>query len=229
MKKLYLLCVALIITGSISIYAQKTKMYSTTSGEMIFSFADVKMEGSSQSGNIMRWSPWFNIKSLFNVDFSDHFGVYTGISVRNVGFIFEDTETKTKKKYRTYNVGVPVGIKFGNLDRFFVFGGYELEVPFNYKEKTFINESKEHKFNVWFSDRVHLWNSTVFAGIHFPYGTTLTFKYYLTNFFNKDFVEVNDGVESKPYEFTDVNVFYFSLSFRMFRNKSFVPDDYWKD
>ncbi|MCD4680944.1 MAG: hypothetical protein K8S00_11215 [Bacteroidales bacterium] len=225
MKRTYLLIIVIILAFSINVNAQNTKVYSTSSGEMIFSFADLNMAGN-EKGNVMRFSPAFNFQNLVNFDFSDRFGIYSGINIRNVGFIYENSEYKIKKKYRTYNAGIPIGIKLGNLNKMFVFGGYELEMPFNYKEKTFINESKEDKFNVWFSDRVHLWNSAVFGGIHFPYGTTITFKYYLTNFFNKDFEEVIDGQVTKPFKDFDVNVFYISVSFQMFRNSNFSPDDY---
>jgi hypothetical protein len=46
-------------------------------------------------------------------------------SVRNVGFIHDVDET-TRKKYRTYNMGIPLGIKIGNLSEKFLFFGYEL-------------------------------------------------------------------------------------------------------
>lgn len=53
------------------------------------------------------------------------------------------------------------------------------------------------------------------AGVQLPYGATLKFKYYLTNFFNKNYTR-SDG--SKPYENADYNVFYFSLSFALLKN-----------
>ena len=46
-----------------------------------------------------------------------------------------------------------MGLKFGEMHRAMVFLGYEFELPFNYKEKRYLNEVKEDKFNVWFSDR----------------------------------------------------------------------------
>ena len=50
------------------------------------------------------------------------------------------------------------------------------------------------------------------AGVQLPYGATLKFKYYLTNFFDEDFTE-NDGQGGtyKPYENVNVNIFYFSF------------------
>jgi hypothetical protein len=208
------------------------KVYATTSGELIFSFASITDNGSEE-GSILRFSPVVNIQNWVNIDKSDHFGIFTGLSVRNVGFIYDvpnnstvkydyPNETNVRKKFRTYNLGVPIGVKLGNLSDKFVFVGYELEIPINYKEKTFISEDKVDKNNVWFSNRVNTFNHSLMAGVQLPYGATLKFKYYLTNFFNKKY-ETSDGQGGtiRPYENVDVNVFYFSLSFGLLKNADF--------
>jgi hypothetical protein len=226
MKRVLIL--AIVVFLAINVNGQTKKTYYTSSGEMIFSFADLNIDGNT-NGNIMRFSAFFNWQNLINYDVTPHFGIFSGLNIRNVGFIYNNDTAKTKKKYRTYNLGIPFGIKLGRLDKAFFYAGYELEIPFVYKEKTFINESKEDKFTVWFSDRVNILNSTVFCGIKLPYGTTITFKYYFTNFFNKDFEEVNNGVTTKPFANADVNMFYISVSFQMFKNKNFLGDDYFRD
>ena len=38
---------------------------------------------------------------------------------------------------------------------------------------------------------------------------------------DKDYSEIKDGVEYKPYEFLNPNIFYFSLNFNLFRNTKF--------
>jgi len=69
---------------------------------------------------------------------------------------------------------------------------------------------------------VNILNHSVMAGIQLPYGATLKFKYYLTNFFNKDYEASDDqGNLYKPYADVDVNVFYFSLSFGLLKNADF--------
>src|SRR5688572_450145 len=202
------------------ILAQEDKVYTTTSGELIFSFASVDYAGNEE-GSIMRFSPVINIQNWLNYDKSEKLGFFTGLSVRNVGFIYDVDET-TRKKYRTYNVGIPVGIKIGNLSDKFLFFGYELEIPVNYKEKTFINEDKEDKKNIWFTDRVPTVNHSLMAGIQLPYGATIKFKYYLTNFFDEDFTASDgQGGTYKPYENLDVNIFYFSLSFGLLKDTGF--------
>lgn len=202
--------------------AQDKKVYTTTSGEIILSWAEINYKGD-EAGSVIRFSPVVNIQNYLNIDKTDHFGLFTGLSIRNVGFIYDvPDQPGVRMKYRTYNLGIPVGIKIGNLNGKFLFAGYELELPFNYKEKLFIDENKEDKNVIWFSDRVPNFYHSVMVGIQMPYGATLKFKYYLTNFFNKDFEATDDqGLRYKPYENSDYNVFYFSLSFGLLKNTKF--------
>jgi len=193
------------------------KVYTTTSGELIFSFADINYKGG-ETGSILRFSPVVNIQNWVNIDKTENFGMFTGLSLRNVGFIYEPPDQSgIKKKYRTYNLGIPFGVKIGNLSDKFLFAGYELEIPVNFKEKTFENEEKT-KNSVWFSDQVTTFNHSLMVGAQLPHGATLKFKYYLSNFFNKDYTR-SDG--TKPYENSDYNVFYFSLSFGLLKNADF--------
>jgi hypothetical protein len=211
------LCTLLLVAATTAFAQDGKKVYTTTSGELIFSFADINYKGG-ETGSIMRFSPVVNIQNWVNIDKSDNFGLFSGLSVRNVGFIYEPPDQPgIKKKYRTYNLGIPIGIKVGNLSDKFLFAGYELEIPVNFKEKTFENEDKT-KNSVWFSDQVTTFNHSLMVGAQLPYGATLKFKYYLSNFFNKDYT-MSDG--TKPYEGSDYNIFYFSLSFGLLKNADF--------
>jgi len=159
---------------------------------------------------------------MYNFDFGKAAGLFTGLAIRNVGFIEDFPETGLRKKYRTYNLGIPVGLKLGSMGGTHLYAGYEIEFPTNYKEKTFINERKDDKFNVWFTSRVPAFYHTVLVGVQFKYGFNLKFKYYLTNFFNQSYSEVNDlGETVYPFADKDVRMFYFSLSFNLFRDTHF--------
>jgi len=216
MKKIILF--SLILTFGMTVSAQK--FYTTSSGEIILSLAEIDTGDEPTPQNIVRFSPWFNVQMLGNVDFNEHIGMFFGMNIRNVGFIARNSTTQIKKKFRVYDLGIPVGFKVGNLKSMFFYGGYEFELPFNYKEKTFENEIKTKKYSVWFSDRVPTYYHAVFAGIQFPYGANLKFKYYLSTFHNTDFEEIIDGETIKPYANLKANVFYIALSFTMFRNSS---------
>ena len=206
-----------MVTG---IKAQESDVYWTSGLEMIFSWADIQHE--SDPNNIMRWAPVINIQGMINVDFSDRAGFFSGLAIRNVGYIMDNypvseggTEFNVKKKFRTYNLGIPVGLKFGNMDKAFLFGGYEIEFPFHYKEKEFRDEVKD-KFTVWFTDRVEKFQHGFIVGVQFPYGTSLKFKYYLSEFHNQGFYE--SSTDTYPYKGLESHVFYFSLNFGLFRN-----------
>jgi|SRR5688572_13513217 len=199
--------------------AGSSKAYVTSGGELIFSFASLEQNGNSES-SILRFSPVFNFQAMLNKDMSKNFGLFTGLALRNVGYITGDyadpsNSLSYKKKFRTYNLGIPVGFKVGNLEKTFFYGGYEVELAFVYKEKTYEDGDKTDKITGWFSDRNELFQHGFLAGIQFPYGTNLKFKYYLSEFHNRDYTN-NAGI--KPYAGLKSNIYYFSLCFFLFKN-----------
>jgi len=219
MRKLFLI---LFITAGITFRASsQVRVYASAGPEIIFSMA--QLENQSLSGsNIMRFAPVINFQVNGNIDFGKHFGLFFGGAIRNVGFIYQYGDTASasnaviKKKYRNYNFALPVGFKIGLMNSWLFYGGYEIEFPFAYKEKTFINNSKQDtKVSDWFSPRVPSYYNSVFVGIQFPYGFSLKFKYYFSEFFNENY-QASDG--SYPYMNMKSNVWYFSLNFGIFRN-----------
>jgi len=223
MKRTLLLFLAFVALSAIT--NAQNKLYTTTGGEIILSFASIDNNGNA-AGNIVRFSPVFNAQFFGNYDVNDNFGLLFGAAIRNVGFIYDTPSDSqfdgVKKKFRNYNFAIPVGIKVGKMGKAFFFAGYEIEFPFNYKEKTFENEIKT-KNSVWFSKRVPAYYHTVFAGVQFPYGISLKFKYYLSEFFNQDFMEF-DG--SQPYKDLKANVFYFSISTSLFKGSQVYVKEY---
>jgi hypothetical protein len=222
MKKLFTLsvfCLILAVNGF-----SQSKTYVTSGLEMIFSFANIKDNGQSENSTL-RWAPVLNIQSYINADLSQHFGIFSGLAVRNVGYIYDNYKTvlpeggsPIKKKFRSYNIGIPVGLKLGNLEKMFLYGGYEVEFPFLYKEKTFdASGDKTNTTKGWFSSKEEWLQHGFFVGIQFPYGLNLKFKYYLSEFHNQDYTE--NGVQ--PYKGLQSNIFYFSLCANLFRDNHF--------
>jgi hypothetical protein len=219
-NKLLLLVLSLFITSA---GFCQSKNYFSSGGEMLFSFANVKDNGQTP-GSILRWAPVFNLQSMYNHDLGTKFGMFTGVALRNVGYIYDQFKMNgqggasdyfVKKKFRSYNVGVPVGLKIGNLAKTFLYAGYEIELPFLYKEKTFDKGDKIDKITGWFSPRQELFQHGFFVGFQFPHGLDLKFKYYLSEFHNQNFT---DSQNNKPYDGLNAHVFYFSLSCYVFRN-----------
>ena len=201
------------------------KKYTTSGGEVIFSWADARLNGLDVS-TITRFSTFFSVQTQFHYDMQEKFGVFTGINVRNVGFIFDDPVIpETRYKVRNYTLGIPFAFKLGEVSRSFFFGGYEIEFPFNYKQKTFVNEEKTDKFDVWFSKRTPTVYHTLFAGFQGPHGAQVKFKYYLTNFFNKSYSAVDaNGDITYPYQDFNATVFYVSLSVQILKGTKFYSD-----
>lgn len=216
MKKLSILLTMLAVAGFASVQAQDQKVYTTTSIEYLFSWSDASNNGQDLTGPV-RFAPFFNFQNAVNKDFSEKFGLYLGLSINNVGFIY-DVDEFTRKKVRTYNLGIPVGFKIGNMNGTYLFGGYAVEFPLNYKEKTFINEEKT-KFNTWFSDRTTIQQALV-AGIQFPYGANIKFKYYFTDFYDKGYTDST----GQPYANFSGNAMVLSLGITFFKGTHFTYD-----
>lgn len=214
----------LLVSG---LYAQnkdtpRKETYITSGMEMLFSFANIK-ENGDQKGSILRWAPLINVGARLNKDVSNKLGFYTGLSLRNVGYIYGEYKTNTvpqyyyKKKFRSYNLCIPLGIKIGEMDRMFFFTGYEVDFPILYKEKTFDQGDKIDKITGWFSKRQEWFQHGFMVGVQFRYGLNIRFKYYLSEFHNQDFVDSN-GV--KPYQGLRSNIFYFSFGSYLFRDRT---------
>jgi len=203
--------------------AQNRKTYTTTSAEWIFSYATTDINGSDK-GTRLRFSPVFNVQTTLNKDLGRKFGLFSGIAVRNIGLIYDVPNSSEKKKFRSYNIGIPFGFKLGNVNKTYLIGGYELELPVNYKEKTFIDERKVDKFNVWFSKRTPPMMHSVFLGFQTSKGTSIKFKYYMSNFFNEGFQSTDHlGNLYKPFQNFEAHVFYVSLSFTVLKNRKLNP------
>ena len=138
---------------------------------------------------IPRYSTFFHIGEQFHVNLGKSFGLYTGVGVRNIGMINRLNDT-IKIKQRVYALGIPVGIKIGDMQkRLYAALGAELELFFNYKQKTFLGSGrgdKVEKFNEWFSDRTPLLNPSLFVEFNFKKGTYIKLRYYPMNFLIAD-------------------------------------------
>lgn len=215
MKRL-LIVFALVILFAFSGFSQ-SKGYWSSGLEMLFSFADINDEGVNRNSTL-RWAPVLNIQGRYNYDVNEQIGFFTGIGVRNVGYIYDGYRERTtegtfyKKKFRTYNIGVPFAIKIGNMDNFHFYGGYEIEVPFVYKEKTFDSGDKINTTTGWFSNRTQTFQHGFIAGVQFPYGFNVKFKYYMSEFHNQNFTQ-NDGI--KPYLGLESHIMYFSVGYNI--------------
>ncbi|WP_428656294.1 hypothetical protein [Runella sp.] len=197
-----------------------SKVYYTHGGNgALLSLSRVSRNGKDVN-SIPRFTLFFNIGTNANLDLGNNFGVFGGLNLTNIGMITEEEivgtvrTDKFKLKQRVYAIGIPVGIKIGDLRKFYVYGGAEAGFAVNYKQKTFINGEKTDKFNEWFSDRTNQFMPAVFVGFQSKSGFGLKVQYYLNDFLNQGFSE--GGI--KPYNGTESKLFFVTLGYN-FRRK----------
>jgi hypothetical protein len=203
------------------------KRYWMSASEFIFSGSSVEAYGGPlvteeiDVNPIVRFTCFFHFQEQLHYDFNDNIGIFTGIGLRNVGMI-NDLNDSVKVKQRAYSLGIPVAFKFGKLpDGFFAAVGAEAELFFHYKQKVFDDDEK-FKHNEWFSDKVNLFNPSVFLDINSGRGAYLRFKYYLLDFLTEDDQEIKwYGVEY-PYYPTSSKLFYIAIgtSLKSFTSKA---------
>ena len=219
MKKLLLLtCFGFFGLGAIAQETESltTGVYTVSATETILSWGSVEATGL-ETGNIARFTPFFNFGTQLHKDFSEKSGVYTGLMVRNVGII-TDLNDSVRVKQRVYTVGIPVAYKVGDMDGNLFAVGLEAEFAINYKQKVYVNDEKS-KSNIWFSDRTNIFLPSVFAEVKSKYGNYIRFKYYLTDFLQEGNQKVNvAGVDYNP---TKSTMMYVSVGY-MIKTRDFV-------
>lgn len=198
--------------------------YFTGGGEIMFSMADSYINGSFTE-NEVRFAPLISFNIYTHHDITNGFGFFHGVGLKNVGFIQDRDDISAglnnapaQTVHRTYNATIPLGLKVGDVDRFYFYAGYEFEYAFNYREKTLIGGEKEGDENWWFTERVNRHQHGFFVGIQFPWDMNIKFKYYVTDFFNSGFIDYDAaGNAFRPYENFDANIYSISLDFSMFK------------
>ncbi len=186
----------------------------------IFSTSISSKPGTDKELTTLRFTYFINFGFDFNYDFTNHFGAFTGIGIKNIGFIEKFPALDSTVKRRVYTLGVPVGLKFGNLNkRFLGFIGGGADLALNYREKGFIKRGDKEKFNEWFSDRTELIMPYVFAGVSVKPGITFKLQYYPQNFFNTDYTMGAGTTVVKPYAGYTTNLILLSLGMDIHYNK----------
>lgn len=214
----FIFCMALALTVANAQAQQRKTWYTSTSGDGgIFSLATVEMDGRTVNP-ILRWSPVFNFGTNVNWNFANSAGMFVGWNVRNIGLITRDSALQDDRfKRRVYMLGVPFGLKFGDMgkDRFFYFGG-EVGFPFHYKEKFFPDGNRKDKVRTreWFSERPTQLTTAAFAGFHFKKRFSLKAQYFFNNFFNQDYATTNaQGQAVRPYANYSANIFFITFGY----------------
>lgn len=198
------------------------KFYVATGGELIFAYGDQRAD-SLQFENKLRFSLFPHVQQQYHYNFSKSLGFYTGISLINVGFrhTISTTDTTFELRQRSFSFGVPLALKIGNMKNgnYIAIGGCA-ELMFRYKYKIYYNNEKE-KYADWFSDKVNLFNPSLFVDIRNKTGGYIRFKYYLG-----DFLSATSSTFTLPTTTTNVtftpnqsSLFYISIGSTFMKKK----------
>lgn len=233
MKKLLFLFSALFFIFSAKINAQK--VYSTTSGEMIFSSGTLEFTDAFKSQNPqaqisdtpVRFTTFYHVTQLWHLDFGENIGMYTGLGIRNVGMISNEmlntgaSGMEAVQPYkiirRLYTGGIPLAMKLGAFDQnLYVYGGGEIEFGIHYKEKYWNSHDRsgsKTKTKAWFASQTNNILPSVFAGVQLPGGANVKFRYYLTDFLNHNYTDTNPVSDLTRYKSSQL--WYVSLSWNI--------------
>ncbi|NJM15567.1 MAG: hypothetical protein HC896_09545 [Bacteroidales bacterium] len=77
-------------------------------GEFIFAFADVTANGKHVTPG-MRFSFFFHTSMQQHINFTKNLGIYSGLALRNVGFVTKHGEYRAMR--RSYTLGMPLALK----------------------------------------------------------------------------------------------------------------------
>lgn len=212
----------LVISTNIS---AQTKYYSTTCFEFLFQNGQITKDGVNTDQN-MRFTLWFNYTQQGHMDFNQHLGIYSGVSLKNVGFITEkeiirssdvlgvltESTPYEKIKRQMYTLGVPLALKIGNMDKnFYVYGGGEVAIALTYKEKRFENGVKKKKTS-FLGNETNLFQPSVFAGIQLPRGLNIQYRVFLDNMLDQSY---GRGTEFDQSGFSKSVIQYISLCYNL--------------
>ena len=204
----------LLLSGFLLIYSvsYSQEVYTMSGGEIIFQSGHITQADNDVNTNL-RFTMALHIGEFIHADFGNNFGLFSGIGIRNVGFITDENDIRIK--YRSYTLGIPMAFKIGSFkENLYFFGGAEYEWMFNFKQKT-LRDGGKYKYSSWFSSRTPALIPSVFAGFQFTGGLQVKFRYYLDNFLNHNF---NGGEYSDYTLFSKTQVWYIALSY-LIRNK----------
>ncbi len=169
------------------------------------------------SGNSLttpRFTGFLHIGANINYDFSNSVGIFTGINIKNIGFIEKYNNPDSTVKRRVYTFGIPLGFKFGNLKYgSFIIAGGGVDFPFNYKEKGFVDRGDKDKFNEWFSSRTPAVMPYVFVGAVLRPMMSIKLQYYPSNFMNTNYTTTVGNTTVAPYKGYDVKLIMLTLGF----------------
>lgn len=153
-----------------------------------------------------RFTAFLHIGATAHINFNNHIGLFSGLGIKNIGFIEKFDNSDSTVKRRVYTIGLPLGLKIGNMFGNYGMIGGGVDFPFHFKEKGFVKRSNKVKDGEWFGQQTASVMPYVFVGAHFKPGLNVKLQYYPTNFLNPDYQKTVNNVTTNPYAGYNVNL-----------------------
>ncbi len=224
-KNIYLLIVGILFSSTLAFAQEKNtpkrKVYlSSNFDSYLLTTSIMSNQRVDNKWTTPRFTLFLHLGGNVNYDFNRNFGIYTGLNIKNIGFIEKYNNPDSTAIRRSYTFGIPFGVKIGNLENnktYLILGG-GIDFPFLYKEKGFVERNNKTKTGPeWFSDRTAQVLPYFFVGARFNPGVYLKLQYYPTNFMNQNYettIQTPTGWNAiKPYDGYNVNLVMLSLGF----------------
>lgn len=244
---------------------KKNKIYTSAGGEFIFSFVNSNSNIEETSMRFSAWfhmqfhwhydftnnigAFWglgsrnigYTTKPKSNDIYVKNFTVYDNrLNNGEGGYRLSDNYSSEQRitdiKRREYTIGVPLGFKLGRFsDNLFGFFGGEIEFPFQFKNKVYVDGKRVFRESKWFSKETNNYFLSVFVGVQMPWGMNFKFKWYLNDFINTSYSTTENytltdasgnktthSIALEPYSAIKSQMFYFSFGMNMFSSKKAV-------
>lgn len=180
--------------------------FATQMDGYILSTAFTDLKSSNSSIGTPRFTAFLHLGTTAHINFNSNFGLFSGLGIKNIGFIEKFNNSDSTVKRRVYTIGLPLGIKIGNMFGNYAMIGGGVDFPFHFKEKGFVKRSNKVKEGEWFGQQTPSIMPYVFVGAHFRPGINVKLQYYPTNFLNPDYQKTVNNITYKPYDGYNINL-----------------------
>jgi hypothetical protein len=231
MKKISILFVAFLCL-QISAFSQDkptNKMYGVFESKTLFQLGLLEDSAGNSITPVLRFAPFANYTLQAHKDLGNKFGVYTGIGIKNVGFISRDNTNDVTVKSRAYCLSIPVGLKFGNLkeDRYLFLSG-EFLAQFDYKEKVFTNDGNDKsKRKSFYDDDINPFNYSGSIGFNvkgFIIGAEYTFSDFFSDKYRFQPDKANSAVTMAGPSKSNILTFFFGFRTNLSAEEVAAPE-----
>jgi len=226
MKKFIVLVLSILFL-SISGFSQERnkKLYGVFESKTLFQLGLVHDSAGNNVSSVLRFAPFANYSLQMHKDFSNLFGAYIGIGCTNLGFITKYNSSNTTVKSRAYCLGIPIGLKFGNMGKeTYFYLGAEFLAQIDYKEKVFQGGEKSRRKNNNDINQINYSGSVGFNMKAFTIGVEYTFNNFYGDNYRLVPQNANPTVSYGTPTKSNILTFFFGFRTNLSAEKASAPE-----